>query len=106
MALKQPMAITDIVIEMDGYRFGTDTLHFYPTKDPAYPDEIVLIVTHPDWTVENRDTISNGACIFLDYCLGKLRLATDVDYIQVESDQDASQPLILSARLRRYIAWR
>jgi hypothetical protein len=105
-ALKQPTDIENIVIQMGGYEFGADTLRFYPTQDPAYPDEIVLTVTHPDLTEENRSTIGNGVFIFLDNCLGELVLATTVDYVQIESNQDAPQALIPIERLRSYVTWR
>ncbi|AII53489.1 DUF695 domain-containing protein [Hymenobacter sp. APR13] len=105
-ALKTASDISGISINMAGFEFNADTLHFYPNDDPAYPDEISLVLVHPHFTEADSTTVRNGALIFLETYLGELGFATSIDQITVTGPADAQQPLIAITKLQDYLLWR
>lgn len=105
-ALKASSKIEDISIKMAGYTFNSDNISFYAADNPAYPDEINIMVTHNDLDEENRATVGNGIGIFLDNCLGELAFATEIDNITVIAKADAQQPLAPVGKLKDFLIWR
>lgn len=105
-ALQQPQGAADISITMDGFRFDKDNIKFCPVIHADMPDEIEIVVVHADYTKANRDTIANGTYIFLDNCIGELRLATQVDSVTVGGEADAPGDLIPIEKLSDYLDWR
>jgi hypothetical protein len=105
-ALQQPMGAADISITMEGFLFHKDNISFCPVVHPHMPDEIEIVVVHTDYTAEHRDTIANGTYIFLDNCIGELRLATQVDSVSVAGPADAPGALIPIEKLSDYLDWR
>jgi hypothetical protein len=98
--------IEDIIIHMADYEFRASNIHFYPTDEAAYPDEIAITVTHADLTEENHATVENGTLIFLDTYLGELAFATLVDQVTIVSESQAQQALVPVTKLRDFLTWR
>ncbi len=105
-ALQQPVGAAEISISLEGFRFHKDNISFCPVIHAHMPDEIEIVVVHTDYSAENRDTIANGTYIFLDNCIGELRLATQVDSVSVASAADAPGELIPVEKLSDYLDWR
>ena len=105
-ALKTATNIEHTTITMAGYEFNTDTLSFYSNDEPAYPDEIDLVVVHQDYTEEYHATLSNGVYIFLETYLGELDFATTIDRITVMGAPEAGQPLVPIEKLKDFLVWR
>ncbi len=105
-ALKPPLDITDISIEMEGYEFRADNIYFCANQYEDFPDEIDISVIHDDLTQENKRIISHGIYLFLDNYLGELNFATDIDSMRFITKTEAKQELIPITKLRDYLVWR
>jgi hypothetical protein len=105
-AHKPVMEIEDANIHMAGYVFNKDNLQFYPVEYADRPDEIELVVVHPEWNEENKDVIGNGVYLFLDNYLGELNFATIVDHVAVEGPDGSHENLIPLVKLKDYLLWR
>ena len=105
-ALKPPLNIMDVNIDMDGYQFTPEKLKFYSKDNINYPDEISIVVTHNELNEDNRTTVTNGTFIFLDNLLGELTLVSSLDCVQVICESDAEQELIPINKLKDYLVWR
>jgi len=105
-ALKQPNDITNIEIRMGDYSFDSDNLSFYPNENPNFPDEVELIIIHHDYNEKDKTQITNGVYIFLDNYLGELNSITTIDYISVNSKENAENNLISITKLKDYLIWR
>lgn len=105
-ALKPALNITDVSIEMAGYKFDKDNLSFYANDLPAYPDEIDITIVHNDLTEENKEQILNGAYIFLDNYLGELDFLNNIDNVKAVAKADAVNNLVPIEKLKDYLTWR
>ena len=105
-ALKPEMGVEDVNIEMSGYKFNNDKMHFIPVNNPDYPDEIDITIVHDGLTEENRSTIINGAYIFLDNFLGELNFVTTIDNIEVIGKGQSQRELVPIGKLKDYLIWR
>src|SRR5690349_8912251 len=58
-ALKPPTELEEFGVQMAGYKFNTENIHFYANDDPNQPDEIDISVAYSDLNEENRSKVSN-----------------------------------------------
>lgn len=105
-ALKPAIEINDVGIEMNGYKFDSGNLRFYPTEHPEFPDEIDIAVVHDSYTEQNKDKIGSGVYIFLDNYLGELNFATMIDNLKIIGRAEAQGELIPIDKLKDYLIWR
>lgn len=106
-ALKPEMTDLDnFGINMSGYSFDLDNMFFYSNESKEYPDEINISVIHNQLDEKNKDTITNGAYIFLDNYLGELDFATQIDQINVISKEESGKELVAISKLKDFIKWR
>lgn len=105
-ALKPETNIENVGIQMDEFKFGVETISFYPIEHAEYPDEIDITIVHKDFTEENKEVITNGVYIFIDNYLGELKSITTIDNITVTSENDAAQEPISIDKLKDYLIWR
>jgi len=105
-ALKPALDIKNVSIEMAGFKFNDDNLHFYANEHPDKPDEIDITIVHDDCNEEDKGPITNGVYIFLDNFLGELDFAVNVDNIKVVGRDKAEKDLIAIEKLKDYLKWR
>jgi hypothetical protein len=105
-ALKPALDIKNVLIEMDGYKFGENNLGFYSIIDSKHPDEINVTVVHDDINKANTSIITTGTYIFLDNFLGELEFATIIDELDVVNKNDAICDIIPISKLKDYLVWR
>jgi hypothetical protein len=105
-AHKPVLDIADANIHMSGYIFNKDSLQFYPVEFSDYPDQIELVVVHPELTEDNKETIGSGVHIFLDNYLGEVNFATMVDHVHVQGPGEDHPDLIPIIKLKDYLLWR
>ncbi|BAV07304.1 Family of unknown function [Filimonas lacunae] len=106
ISLKPAVKIEDTVIDMDGFAFSSNNIHFYANDTPACPDEIDITVVHNDFTPENKDAIVNGTYIFLDNYLGELDFINNIDSLAIIGPADATRDLIPISKLKDFLIWR
>lgn len=105
-ALKPPLALGDVGIEMEGYQFNSSNLFFYAVEQKKYPDEVDITLVHDNFNEKNQNIIIGGSFIFLDNFLGELNAVTKIDHASVISSEQAEQELIPISKLKDYIIWR
>jgi hypothetical protein len=105
-ALKPPLNIEDVNIEMAGHQFNSEKLSFYYAQDTGYPDEIDITVVHDDYSQANKDNIINGTYVFLDNYLGELNFATTIDNLKIIGKDEAQKELIPIHKLKDFLIWR
>lgn len=105
-ALKPALDITDVGIEMAGYKFGKENMSFYSNENSNYPDEIDITIVHNDLNDENKSTIINGTYIFLDNYLGELNFVTTIDNLTVVCKREAAKELVPMEKLKAFLIWR
>jgi hypothetical protein len=105
-ALKPAMDITNVSIEMAGYKFTADNINFYANENDGLPDEIDLTLVYDDLDEQNRSTVTKGIYIFLDNYLGELNFATTIDRIEVVTKEQAQKELVPIAKLKDFLIWR
>lgn len=105
-ALKPALDIEDVGIEMEGYKFNSGNLSFYPNDIPNFPDEIDLTVVHHDLNDKNKNTLINGTYIFLDNFLGELDFANHIDNLKIIGKNEAEKELIPISKLKAFLIWR
>lgn len=105
-ALKQPLNIKDVSIEMGGYKFSDGNLSFYANELPDYPDEIDITIVHDDLTKENKVQIVNGTYIFLDNYLGELDFLNNIDNLTTIGKEEAQKELVPINKLKEFLIWR
>jgi len=105
-AHKPALSISDVNIEMGGYKFTRENIYFYPNDSAEFPDQIDITVVHDDWNQRNHQAIANGTYIFLDNFLGELNFATTIDSIRIAGRDDTQKELIPIAKLKDYLIWR
>lgn len=104
-ALKSEMNL-ESGIKMEGYEFTTDNIFFYANEIEGYPDEIDITFVYEGLTEENRNSVVNGVCIFLDNFLGELNFATQIDTFNVIGEKKANQEVIPVTKLKDFLLWR
>jgi len=105
-ALKPPVDIENIGIEMGGYTFDSENLSFYAIDHKKYPDEIDIVLVHHDYNQQDESTIINGTYIFLDNYLGELNSVTTIDNLKVIPKSQAEKGLIPISKLKSFLIWR
>ncbi|MBL7740971.1 MAG: DUF695 domain-containing protein [Chitinophagaceae bacterium] len=105
-ALKPAIGFDQVSIEMDGYQFNEETLRFFSTVQPDYPDEIDITLVHKDFNEENETIIRNGSLIYLDNALGELNSVTMIDTLHIEGQKPADTELISMSKLPDFLQWR
>jgi hypothetical protein len=105
-ALKPAIGFDDISIEMDGYKFNNQTIGFFSTTHPDYPDEIEITLVHKDFNEKDETIISNGSAIYLDNALGELNAATMIDSLKVTGRVPDGTELITMEKLEKFLLWR
>lgn len=107
-ALKPEIDIDHVSIQMAGYDFHKNNMHFYFSNDPDRPDNIDITIVHDSFSEEQRSAITNGCYIFLDNFLGELNFVNMIDVLRVtgKSDVDAGKELVPIAKLKDYLIWR
>jgi hypothetical protein len=105
-ALKPALDVHDVNIEMAGFKFNSENLSFYSAEFSEYPDEIDIIILHPNLTEENQNTITNGVYIFLDNYLGELNFVTTIDNLTVIGKGKTEKDLIPIGNLKEFLIWR
>jgi hypothetical protein len=105
-ALKPPVDGDNFGIEMSGYKFNTENIHFYSNDNPNQPDEIDITLVYKDLDDENRSTISNGVFIFLDNYLGEINFATLIDNMTIIGSDKVEKELIPVEQLKPFLVWR
>lgn len=103
-ALKPALDMTSVNINMHGFQFNQDNLSFFTVDHPDRPDEIDIVIAHPDLNDHNKNQIANGIYIFLDNCLGELNAATTIDHVNIEKKD--TKDLIPISKLKEYLTWR
>src|SRR5258708_31314080 len=104
-ALKPPIELKEMYIEMDGYRFDNSKISFINNTNPHYPDEINLTLVHSDFNEKNKDIITNGVFIYLDNALGELNAATLIDAVRVAGAGPENSELIGIEKIRDFLLW-
>jgi hypothetical protein len=105
-ALK-PSTGTGMSIEMNGTFFDNETIRFFYEEEPGYPDEISLVMVHPGYSEDNKNTITQGCLLYLDALLGELNAATLIDNVAVKApDPAADLPLIPMDKLNEFLHWK
>jgi hypothetical protein len=105
-ALKPALHVADVNIEMAGYKFNKENIHFYSNDHSDFPDEIDITVVHDDLKEENRNAVGNGVYIFLDNFLGELNFATTIDNLTIVGKDKAQKELISIEKLKDFLIWR
>ena len=105
-ALKPALDISDVLIEMSGYKFCQHNMGFYWTDHPKYPDEIDITIVHDQLDSTNKNEIVNGTYLFLDNYLGELDFATTIDNLSVVAKKEAKQEPISIDKLKGFLTWR
>lgn len=105
-ALKPESGFENQGVEIDGYKFNKDTLHFYSNDLIDYPDEIDITITHPDLNEDNVVDITNGVYLFLDNALGELNAVSIIDNLNVVNTSQATEELVPIQKLKDFLIWR
>ena len=105
-ALKPPMPIDEIIIQMSGYEVSQEKLSFFSPTDPNYPDLIDLWIVYSDYNKEDEKNIYSAVGLFLENYLGELDFAVKVDHLCVIGPADTTEERIGIAKLKEYLHWR
>jgi len=106
-ALKPAIAdMEKFKITMYGFTFDIKDMFFYPIQHKYHPDEVDIVIVHPDFTEENKANISHGIEIFLDNYIGELNSIIAIDNLNVTSKELATEELIPLLKLKDYLIWR
>ncbi|WP_294184717.1 DUF695 domain-containing protein [uncultured Sphingobacterium sp.] len=106
-ALKPAIAdMEKFKIKMYGFSFDIKDMFFYPIQHKYQPDEVDIVIVHPDYTEENKANIAHGIEIFLDNYIGELNSIIAIDNLNVTSTDLAAEELIPLIKLKDYLIWR
>lgn len=105
-AHKPAIGMDKMRIDMLGYEFSADNMKFYPVNDAGYPDEIHIILVHPDYNEEQKNDFQSGGMIYLENALGELNTATLIDSYEVQGPPGGDVELIPLQKLEEYLKWR
>ena len=103
-ALKRPESST--YIEMNGLKFGIDTLKFYPNDHESMPDLVDITIVHDEFDGGREETIKHGSYLFLDNYLGELSLLENIDELSFVGPSDAAKDLIPLDALENFLQTR
>lgn len=101
----KPASKEGFSINMAGYEFSTNNIHFYPNEDLKYPDEVDITIVYDNYNEEDKSSVTNGVYLYLDNLLGELESLTKIDSITVKGRVD-NQKLIPVVKLKDYLIWR
>jgi hypothetical protein len=105
-ALKAPLNIEDVSIDMNGYHFDSKNISFYSNEYSEFPDVIDITFLHEDLTEENKIDIVNGVYIFLDNFLGEVAFINNIDNFNVIATSQAKKELVPISKLKDFLIWR
>lgn len=105
-ALKPALKLVDTNIEMEGFRFDSTNIRFYPNVKPEFPDQIDITIVHDNYSEKSKNVITNGCYIFLDNLLGELQFAETIDNLGVIGRDEVEQELMPIEKLHDYLLWR
>ena len=105
-ALKPPVNIDKLYINMQNWKFNKDNLYFYYNDNPKYPDEIDITIVYTEYQDDFRDIITHGVFLFIDNYLGELNFATTIDKMQIIGKDEAEKELIPIEKLKSFLLWR
>ncbi|RYF99947.1 MAG: DUF695 domain-containing protein [Chitinophagaceae bacterium] len=105
-ALKPAARLSELSLEMDGYKFNEHNMSFYSNEHSDYPDEIDIVMVHNDLNDDNYLDISNGIFIYLDNYLGELDFVVNIDNITVTGPRESDRELIPVSKLKDFLIWR
>jgi hypothetical protein len=107
-AHKPALGYDTMSIEMHGHIFSGTNMQFYPLNDPDYPDEISIMLVHPDFKQEEYEEFSGGCQIYIQNALGELNFATLIDSMDVRGvpSKEEAIELIPLSKLHDYLVWR
>jgi hypothetical protein len=104
-AHKPALDIKNVNINMGVHSFNGDNLKFATDVSSQYPDEINVLIVHPNFTHDSGNKIIAGVFIFLDNYLGELNFASAIDRVEMAT-RDEVKELIPIVKLKEYVAWR
>jgi hypothetical protein len=94
-------------IKMNGVCFDNTTIRFFYEEEPGYPDEINLVMVHPDFSAGQQKTVTQGCLLYLDALLGELNAATLIDNVDVKAPDTATDMrLIPMDKLTEFLNWK
>jgi hypothetical protein len=105
-AHKPAVGLSNMGIRMYGKVFDESTLHFYPIEEPEYPDEVILVFTHPDYLPADHEDFQTAINMFVQNGIGELKAATLIDDMDYGSEPEDKTELIPIAKLDSYLLWR
>lgn len=105
-ALKPPLDIRNVRIDMAGYTHDSNTLSFYPNDLKDYPDEVDITIVHKDYNEDDKSSVANGVYIFLDNFVGELNSVTTIDNVRVIGREQAEKELIPIEKIKDFLLWR
>lgn len=101
----KPAANDGFSINMADYEFNSTNIKYYPNESLNYPDEIDITVVYDKYSEEDKATVIDGVCIYIDNLLGELESSTTIDHLTV-AGKETNQQLIPIEKLKDYIVWR
>ena len=107
-AHKPALGFEGISIDLYGLEFSAATTSFYPIIQENYPDEVSIVLTHSDYSVELDDHFQAGGMIYLENGLGEVNTATKIDHYETGPVPDAGAQIetIPISKLADYLNWR
>lgn len=105
-ALKPAIGMDTFGIEMNGYKFNCENIHFVHKDLPEHPDHIDISICYDEFDEGNRDFFTNGIYIFLDNFLGELEFATTIDTIEIVDKQNLASELVPIHKLKDFLIWK
>ncbi len=105
-AHKPPLGLDKVSIKMYDREFSSSNMKFYPYVDANYPDEINIILVHPEFNSEEKGKFQSAGIIFLENALGELNTATLIDSYEVKGMPGDDIELIPLDKLEEYLRWR
>lgn len=98
--------IEKLKITMYGFSFDINDMFFYPILHTYRPDEVDIVIVHPDYSENEKANITHGVEIFLDNYIGELNSIISIDSLSVTSKDMAAGELIPLTKLKDYLIWR
>jgi len=93
-------------ITIYGFSFDINDMYFYPIEHKYRPDDVDIVIVHPNYTEEDKANIAHGVEIFLDNYIGELNSIITIDNLNVTSSDQAAGELIPLIKLKDYLIWR
>jgi hypothetical protein len=105
-AHKPGIGLEKMRVDMGDREYSSDNMKFYPVQEADYPDEIKIVLTHPDYNEEEKENFQQGGIIYLENALGELNTATLIDSCEVKGIPGPDIELIPLGKLEDYLKWR